>query len=108
MPHVRSKAVSEVWYEPPKKLFITYRDNDRTYLYRQVPASEYRTLLAADSIGQYVNWRIKPQYPFEELDDEEAARAKARHAARRHRSRRSAPAGRKNRRAKTARKGRGS
>jgi hypothetical protein len=40
----------------------------RTYLYFNVPADVYADLQAADSMGQYFNWRIRDQYEFRELD----------------------------------------
>lgn len=64
MPHVTSSAVDWIDYDPDTgTLDIRYKEGDR-YSYFGVPARIYRALLAAPSIGAFVNERIKPHYRF--------------------------------------------
>jgi hypothetical protein len=59
---VSSSAVISVGYSARAHLLdIEYRTG-RVYRYRRVPAGDYRALLRAPSIGQFVNLRIKPVY----------------------------------------------
>jgi hypothetical protein len=62
VPLVSSSAVDSVDYVPESRvLHIRYAAGDR-YSYFDVPAEDYRALLDADSIGAFVNLRIKPHY----------------------------------------------
>ncbi|TDE92794.1 KTSC domain-containing protein [Occultella glacieicola] len=66
---VRSSAVAAVGYDPgTNELDIEYRSGD-VYRYSMVPPSVYRDLLAAPSIGAYVNRSVKPHYPGREIFD---------------------------------------
>jgi len=40
----------------------------RLYAYKDVPPAIYRDFLEADSKGQFVNWHIKPNFDYEEID----------------------------------------
>jgi hypothetical protein len=65
MPQVSSSAVERLDYTPETgTLDIWYKGGDR-YSYFDVPAEVYQALLAAPSIGAFVNERIKPHYRFE-------------------------------------------
>ncbi len=65
MPDVISSAVERVAYTPETAtLDIWYKGSSR-YTYAGVPAGLYRALLAAPSIGTFVNLEIKDRYPFE-------------------------------------------
>ncbi|HEY6916269.1 MAG TPA: KTSC domain-containing protein [Allosphingosinicella sp.] len=64
MPRVHSSAVDRVEYRAGERVLdIWYRDNGR-YSYFGVPEALYRALLAAPSVGQFVNARIKDHFPF--------------------------------------------
>lgn len=64
MPKVSSSAVEEVDYAPSARVLdIKYKGGER-YSYLKVPRREYEALLAAPSIGAFVNQRIKPNYAF--------------------------------------------
>jgi hypothetical protein len=66
MPKVDSSAVERVDYtEASATLDIWYKGGGR-YSYFDVPAEVYQALLAAPSIGAFVNGRIKDHYRFEE------------------------------------------
>jgi len=65
MKEFNSSAVTHVRYHPEEQtLDIWYRGGDR-YSYFDVPAELYRGLLDAESVGQYVNFEIKPDRRFE-------------------------------------------
>lgn len=65
VPHVESSAVDRVEYaDEDGRLDIWYKDGDR-YSYFDVPREKYDALLAAESVGAFVNAEIKPIYRFE-------------------------------------------
>ena len=65
MPEVSSSAVNRVEHDPDSgRLQIWYSGGDR-YSYFDVPREKYEALLAAPSIGAFVNSEIKPHYRFE-------------------------------------------
>ncbi|QPQ54876.1 KTSC domain-containing protein [Allosphingosinicella flava] len=64
MPRVQSSSVERVDYTPESRtLDIWYTDAGR-YSYSNVPESVYRALLAAPSIGRFVNAQVKDRYAF--------------------------------------------
>ena len=64
MPRVQSSAVDRVDYTPETMtLDIWYKDAG-LYSYSGVPERVYRALLAAPSIGRFVNEAVKDHYPF--------------------------------------------
>ena len=65
MPRVHSSAVERVDYTPETRMLdIWYRDAGR-YSYFDVPEHIYRALLAAPSVGQFVNEEVKEHFAFE-------------------------------------------
>jgi len=65
VPEVESSAVDRVEYdEASNTLHIWYSGGDR-YSYADVPREKYEALLAAESIGAFVNAEIKPHHLFE-------------------------------------------
>ena len=65
MPRLSSSAVERARYdEESRTLDIWYSGGDR-YSYLDVPREAYDALLAAPSIGAFVNREIKPRYRFE-------------------------------------------
>ncbi len=68
---VESTAVEEVGYDDgERELYVRYRGtSDGVYVYAGVSPQEYRDLLAAESIGGYVNREIKPKHAYRQLDD---------------------------------------
>jgi two-component system cell cycle response regulator DivK len=65
VPEVNSSAIDRVEHdEESRTLDIWYSGGDR-YSYFDVPRERYEALLAAPSLGAFVNSQIKPHYRFE-------------------------------------------
>ena len=65
---VESSSVDAVGYDPATaKLYIRFRGSGRAYVYADVPPAVYEALIAADSIGRFVNAEIKGTYNFRPL-----------------------------------------
>jgi hypothetical protein len=63
MQPVQSSSVDAVGFDPARnELTIRFVSGD-SYVYGMVPSAVVDALLAADSIGRFVNERIKPRYP---------------------------------------------
>lgn len=63
MQPVTSGHIAAVGYEPESStLHIAYKTG-KTYQHAGVPAAKFDALLAAPSVGQYVNANIKTQHP---------------------------------------------
>jgi hypothetical protein len=64
---IESSAVRAVRYNAASgKLDVRFEDG-REYRYSEVPRSMFRALLAAKSIGGFVNREIKPNHPCKGL-----------------------------------------
>jgi len=59
---VASSAVESVGYDPRTRTLEVEYAGGSVYRYLGVPPREHETLLRADSIGAYVNRRVKPYY----------------------------------------------
>jgi hypothetical protein len=67
--HVASSAVRAVRYHSGRgELDVRFEDGEE-YRYAGVPRSKFRNLLKSDSIGQFVNWEIKPYHSAWKLAD---------------------------------------
>jgi hypothetical protein len=65
---VESTSIAEVGYDARhRELLIRFKPSGDLYLYRDVEAETYERLMAADSIGRFVNAKIKNHYEFEKL-----------------------------------------
>jgi len=62
-----SDAVEEVGYDPARRELRVVFAGGREYAYSRVPPEEVQALLGAESVGQFVNWRIKPVYRCREV-----------------------------------------
>ncbi len=62
-----SEAVEQVGYDPVRRALHVVYTGGREYAYYGVPTDELEALAKADSVGQFVNWRIKPRYKFQEI-----------------------------------------
>ncbi|MGY3128808.1 hypothetical protein ACVWW9_002337 [Agrococcus sp. UYP33] len=63
MQHVESSSVDAVGFDPARnELTVRFVSGD-TYVYGMVPRAMFEALLTADSIGRFVNERIKPRHP---------------------------------------------
>ncbi len=64
---VHSSSVRAVGYDEEREvLYIQFIDGD-LYEYYEVPAGEVIDLFQTESIGWFVNKRIKPQYKYRKL-----------------------------------------
>ena len=55
-------------YDPEtRRLLLRFRDSGKAYVYYDVEARVFDELMAADSIGRYVNREIKSVYAFSRL-----------------------------------------
>jgi hypothetical protein len=65
-----STAISHVGYDPTtRRLFVTFLGSGKTYVYVDVPQSEYAEFRAAASKGRYFNARIRERYLYEEMNE---------------------------------------
>jgi hypothetical protein len=65
---VESSAVSCIGYDPNSQILEIEFSEGRRYRYHGVTPSDYQALMAAESIGTYVNQVIKLKYPvYEEM-----------------------------------------
>jgi hypothetical protein len=65
--YVESSAVRAVRYHAPTSELDVRFEEGREYRYSHVPRSKFRALLAAESIGTFVNHEIKPHHPCREI-----------------------------------------
>ncbi|NED99998.1 KTSC domain-containing protein [Phytoactinopolyspora halotolerans] len=61
---VSSKAIASVGFDGATNILEVEYRSGAVYRYFQVPRSEVDGLLSADSMGRYVNTRIKPRYSY--------------------------------------------
>jgi hypothetical protein len=59
---VESSAIASVGYDPRTRTLEVEFAGGGVYRYLGVPPREHETLMRADSLGAYVNRRIKPRY----------------------------------------------
>lgn len=67
MPKLHSTAVDRVDYTPTTQQLDIWYSGGGHYVYHAVPESIYRQLLAANSVGAFVNTHIKPRFRYEEV-----------------------------------------
>jgi lysyl-tRNA synthetase class 2 len=59
---VESSVLLSVGYDAERRILKVRFRNGRVYAYLDVPPHVHRQLLAAESLGRYLNEFIKPQY----------------------------------------------
>jgi hypothetical protein len=64
---VNSSAVRAVRYHLATGELDVRFEEGREYRYNRVPRSKFRALLAAESIGAFVNQEIKPHHAYREI-----------------------------------------
>jgi KTSC domain len=64
---VDSSSVRRVGYEEDLQILYVQFIDGEVYEYREVPADDFIELLHAESIGWFVNKRIKPYYDYRRL-----------------------------------------
>lgn len=64
-----STAISHVGYDAAtRRLFVTFLGSGKTYVYADVPESEYADFRTAASKGRFFNARIRDRYLYEEMN----------------------------------------
>jgi hypothetical protein len=61
---VNSSNVAEVGYDEASSTLEVAFKNSGVYQYFDIPKHEYESLIAAPSIGQYINQNIKGKYRY--------------------------------------------
>ena len=64
-----STSIAAAGYDACDKVLRIRFVNGRTYDYRGVPPHVFAAFEAADSKGRFVNFDIKPHYPYQRLPD---------------------------------------
>ena len=65
---IESSSISDVTYQPKSSnLYVTFKRDNKTYLYEGVQQEVYDEFMKADSKGIYFNNLIQPHYPFRKL-----------------------------------------
>jgi hypothetical protein len=64
---VDSSNIAEIGYAPQQRQLEVLFRNGGLYRYFGVPAPVHRALLEADSIGRYMNQRVRTRYRFRRL-----------------------------------------
>jgi KTSC domain len=82
---VKSSAVESVGYDARARMLEIEYAGGAVYRYLRVPPRAYACLLRADSIGAFVNRRIKPYHPCVLLEPRRR-RERPAGAGRRHRT----------------------
>ena len=68
MTDVESSTVNRVGFQHnTKDLFVEYKSGS-TYVYAEVPQTVFVNLTNADSVGHYLNDKIKGTYEFAKVD----------------------------------------
>ena len=65
--HVVSRVIDWVAYDEAERRLLLGLTGGRAYAYLDVPRSEHRSLMSAESKGIHYNARIKGAYAYEEI-----------------------------------------
>jgi len=66
MPHVRSRAISDVIYRKESQTLYIFFTDHTSFAYHAVPEYIYKELLEAESKGVYFNLNIRNNFSFDE------------------------------------------
>ena len=64
---VDSSAICSVGYDSRSRVLEIEYSNHCVYDYYDVPPDVYQQFCEADSMGAFVNFRIKPNFPCQEI-----------------------------------------
>jgi hypothetical protein len=64
---VNSSVIRTLGYDPQTSVMEVEFRTGRVYHYSAIPAAVYDDLLRANSIGEYFNREIRPNYPYVEV-----------------------------------------
>jgi hypothetical protein len=62
--YVDSEAADMVGYDKEKRILRIRFNSGKIYEYLQVPFLCYMALLETDSVGHFINWTVKPHFPY--------------------------------------------
>ena len=65
-----STVIRSFDYRPERRELLVTFTTGRRYLYRDVPLEEAEAMRSAFAKGRYFNRRIRPHYPYRQLDRE--------------------------------------
>ena len=63
---ISSNVVAVGYKDQKQELFVTFKNG--SYVYTEVPRSEFEGLLKASSKGKYIHQHIKGYYPYSRVD----------------------------------------
>jgi len=63
-----SSSIEAAGYDPGRRMLRIRFIHGSTYDYWDVPAEVFDDLIAAESKGRFVNWKIKPYFRYTEVD----------------------------------------
>jgi hypothetical protein len=63
----RSTSIAAAGYDGGRKVLRLRYVGGHIYDYRKVPRDVFDAFLSASSKGRFVNWHIKPRYPYERV-----------------------------------------
>lgn len=65
---VTSSSLNSVGYDPKRQILeVEFVDGD-VYQYLDVPRQTYEEFLQAESMGQFMNWKIKQRHRYKRLE----------------------------------------
>lgn len=65
---VTSSSLNSVGYDPKRQILeVEFVDGD-VYQYFDVPRQTYEAFLQAESMGQFMNWRIKERHQYKKVN----------------------------------------
>ena len=65
---VNSHMLSLVGYDARSRILEVVFNKGGQYQYKEVPASEYKKLMSADSMGKYMHRHIIDHYDYERIN----------------------------------------
>lgn len=74
---VASSSIAEIGYAPRERVLEVLFRNGGLYRYFEVPPAVHRALLQADSIGRYMNRRVRDCYRYQRLPAPDGHRSRA-------------------------------
>jgi hypothetical protein len=66
---VESSNIEKFRYSKENKtLFVVFKKSSDIYCYGGVPASVFNKLLESNSVGEFINTKVKPKYNVDKLE----------------------------------------
>lgn len=64
---VKSSNVNHIGWDDENNMYVVYKDGDHLYKYKGVSRQRAVAAVHAQSVGQYINKKIKPNFPVTRL-----------------------------------------